>query len=94
MSDNFLEFMDQLTRAGVRVTFEDFQSLPKEAKAALIVTNEAKEERDRSELAVKIATALQGPSGLAWVEKDYDGGDAFVDLELTAALDRHFTSKT
>jgi hypothetical protein len=79
------EFFGKIIRSGVTVTFDEWSKLPKEGKAALLAANRAY----RAETVAMLATALSGKEGLAWVMKEADGGDAFLDLKLDEAVERH-----
>lgn len=78
--------MDRLVRAGVSVTYDEFDSLPIEAQEALI----AARAHERAEFASMIGTAMQGRAGAAWVMRGADGGDAWVEHHLQEAAERYF----
>lgn len=84
-----IEKMEEVVAAGVTITYEDYEKMPNEAKAALHLARE----KEKAELAVMIATALGSQRGLAWVNAKVDGGDAYCDMEAELAVDRYFSEK-
>ena len=81
-----IQVMDELVRAGVTITYEEYRDLPQEARAALILARE----QDKAELAVMIAEACAGPTGFAGVMKKIDGGKTAAQMACDAAVQRHF----
>ena len=78
-------YFDALVRAGVTISFADWDSLDAEAKAALLRARQSY----RAETVAMLATAMAGRDGAAWVLKDADGGDEFLNLRIDAAMDRY-----
>lgn len=87
--DAVIKKMEEVVRAGVTVTYAEYEELPREAKAALILARE----QDRAELAAMIGRACSGQKGLREIMSRFDDGDALVELEIVAALERYAAPK-